>query len=84
MYKVLEFTRDAHFNISKTAEEKFPYSSSARPEAHDPTCFSSSSEVSKLVSYWCFEPSQSGLTETYIKRYRVERTSEAEIRPEEQ
>ena len=37
----------------------------------------------------CFEPSQplgiiSGLKETFIKRYIVERTNEAEIRPEEQ
>ena len=38
---------------------------------------------------WCFEPSQplriiSGLKETFIKRYLVERTDKAEIRPEEQ
>ena len=38
---------------------------------------------------WCFEPSQplgimSGLKETFIKRYIVERTSKAEIRLEEQ
>ena len=38
---------------------------------------------------WCFKPSQpqriiSGLRETFIKRYIVERTSKAEIRPEEQ
>ena len=38
---------------------------------------------------WCFELSQplgiiSGLKETFIKRYIVERTSKAEIRPEEQ
>ena len=37
----------------------------------------------------CFEPSQplgiiSGLKETFIKRYIVERTNKAEIRPEEQ
>ena len=42
----------------------------------------------KLVS-WCFEPSQSlgiisGLKETFVKRYIVERTNKAEIRPEEQ
>ena len=45
----------------------------------------------KLVS-WCFEPSQqqritsglSGLKETFIKTYIVERTNEKEIRPEEQ
>ena len=41
-----------------------------------------------LVS-WCCKPSQpqritSGLRETFIKRYTVERTNEAEIRPEEQ
>ena len=41
-----------------------------------------------LVS-WFFKPSQpqriiSGLMETVIKRYTVERTNEAEIRPEEQ
>ena len=41
-----------------------------------------------LVS-WCFKPSQpqriiSGLKETFIKRYIVERTNKAEIRPEEQ
>ena len=38
---------------------------------------------------WCFKPSQpqritSGLKETFIKRYTVERTNKAEIRPEEQ
>ena len=37
----------------------------------------------------CFEPSQplgimSGLKGTFIKRYTVEKTSKAEIRPEEQ
>ena len=40
-----------------------------------------------LVS-WCFEPSQplwtSGLKETFIERYIVERTNKAEIRLEEQ
>ena len=41
-----------------------------------------------LVS-WCFKPSQprriiSGLKETFIKRYMVERTHKAEIRPDEQ
>ena len=44
--------------------------------------------VDKLVSR-CFKPSQpqkiiSGLMETFIKRYIVESTSKAEIRPEEQ
>ena len=43
---------------------------------------------SELVN-WCFEPSHalwtiSGLKETSIKRYIVERTKKAEIRPEEQ
>ena len=43
---------------------------------------------SYLVS-WCFKPSQpqrviSGLKETSIKKYVVERTKKAEIRPEEQ
>ena len=38
---------------------------------------------------WCFEPSQplriiSGLKETFIKRYIVERTNKTEIKPEEQ
>ena len=38
---------------------------------------------------WCFEPSQplgiiSGLKETFTKRYKVERTNKAEVRPEEQ
>ena len=42
----------------------------------------------QLVS-WCFKPSQpqriiSGLRETFIKRYKVERTYKAEIRPEEE
>ena len=42
----------------------------------------------RLVS-WCFEPGQprriiSALRETFIKRYIVERTNKAEIRPEEQ
>ena len=41
-----------------------------------------------LVS-WCFEPSRpkriiSGLKETFIKRYIIERTYQAEMRPEEQ
>ena len=44
--------------------------------------------MDKLVS-GCFKPSQpleiiSGLKETFIKRYIVERTNKAEIRPEEQ
>ena len=44
--------------------------------------------ISSLVS-WCFNPSKpqriiSGLKETFIKRYIVERTNKAEIRPEEQ
>ena len=44
--------------------------------------------MSELVS-WYFKPSQplwiiSGLKETFIKRYIVERTNKAEIRPEEQ
>ena len=47
-----------------------------------------SDKCSKLVS-WCFKPSQPqriipGLRETFIKRYTVERTDKAEIRPEEQ
>ena len=42
----------------------------------------------ELVS-WCFKPSQpqrsiSGLRQNFIKRYVVERTNKAEIRPEEQ
>ena len=42
-----------------------------------------------LLVNWCFEPSQPlgitpGLKETFIKRYVVERTNKAEIRPEEQ
>ena len=45
-----------------------------------------------LVSYsvsWCFKPNQpqriiSGLRETFRKRYIVERTNKAELRPEEQ
>ena len=44
--------------------------------------------VSQLVN-GCFEPSQplriiSGLKETFIKRYVVERTNKAELRPQEQ
>ena len=44
--------------------------------------------IARLVS-WCFRPSQpqritSGLKETFVKRYIAERTSKAEIRPEEQ
>ena len=44
--------------------------------------------LANLVS-WCFEPSQpqwiiSGLRETFIRRYIVERTNKAEMRPEEQ
>ena len=45
-------------------------------------------EFSQLVS-WCFKPSQPQriipeLKETFIKRCIIERTSKAEIRPEEQ
>ena len=44
--------------------------------------------VSSLVN-WYFEPSQplritSGLKETFINRYVVERTNKTEIRPKEQ
>ena len=44
--------------------------------------------VKNYLVNWCFEPSQplgiiSGLKETFLKRYIVERTSKAEIRPEE-
>ena len=43
----------------------------------------------KLVSYWCFEPSQplgiiSELKETFINRYIVERTNKTETGTEEQ
>ena len=42
----------------------------------------------QLVS-WCLKPSQpqriiSGLRETFINRYIVERTNKAELRPEEE
>ena len=45
-------------------------------------------ELNVVVS-WCFKPSQpqriiSGLKETLIERYIVERTSKAEMKPEEQ
>ena len=45
-------------------------------------------KISWLVK-WCFEPSQplviiSGLKETFVKRYIVERTNKVEVRPEEQ
>ena len=38
---------------------------------------------------WCFKPSQpqriiSGLRETFMKRYIVDKTGEADIRPEKQ
>ena len=38
---------------------------------------------------WCFKPSQpqriiSGMKETFMKRYMVETTNRAEMRPEEQ
>ena len=44
--------------------------------------------IRQLVS-WCSKPSQpqriiSGLRETFIKRYIIERTKKAEVRPEEQ
>ena len=46
------------------------------------------SVLKQLVS-WCCKPSQpqriiSGLKETFMKRYLVESTNKAEIRPEEQ
>ena len=42
----------------------------------------------KKIVNWCFEPSQpqgiiSGLKETFIKRYIVEMTDKAELRPQE-
>ena len=45
-------------------------------------------KVSQLPS-WCFMPSQpqrikSGLMDTFLERYIAERTSRAEIRPDEQ
>ena len=45
-------------------------------------------DLVKLVN-WCFEPSQSlgitsGLKETFMKRYIVERTNKAEKNPEKQ
>ena len=45
--------------------------------------------VATMMVSWCFKPSQpqriiSGLRETFIKRFIVERTNKAEIRPEEQ
>ena len=45
--------------------------------------------ISMQLVGWCFKPSQlqmsiSGLKETFIKRYIVERTNKAELRPEEQ
>ena len=45
--------------------------------------------VTRSLVNWCFEPSQplgivSGLKETMKKRYTVERTNKAEVRPEEQ
>ena len=52
------------------------------------SCNSQCVRVRELVS-WCFKSSQpqritSGLKETFIKRYIVQRTSKAEIRLEEQ
>ena len=43
--------------------------------------------VATMMVSWCFKPSQpqriiSGLRETFIKRFIVERTNKAEIRPE--
>ena len=42
-----------------------------------------------MLVNWCFEPSQplgiiSGLKETFIERYIVQRTNKAELRPQEQ
>ena len=42
-----------------------------------------------LFVSWCFKPSQpqriiSGLRKAFMKRYMAERTTKAEIRPEEQ
>ena len=50
--------------------------------------FASESATAVIVN-WCVEPNQpleiiSGLEETFVKRYIVERTNKAEIRPEEQ
>ena len=46
-------------------------------------------DLDRLLVNWCFEPSPplgiiSGLKETFISRYIVERTNKADIRPEEQ
>ena len=49
-----------------------------------------SSSLARILGVsWCFKPSQpqriiSGLRETFIKRYKVERANNAEVRPEEQ
>ena len=55
-----------------------------------PTTVSRLSSHTKGVQFsWCFKPTQpqritSGLRETFIRRYIVERTNTAEIRPAEQ
>ena len=48
--------------------------------------FNQRSAVFTKLVHWCFEPSQplgtiSGPKETFIKRYIVERTNKAEIKP---
>ena len=49
-----------------------------------------SSSLARILGLsWCFKPSQpqriiSGLRETFIKRYIVERTNTAELRPEKE
>ena len=59
-------------------------------EVLSPVCPNSQwASVFLRVVHWCLELSQppgiiSGLKETFIKRHTVERTSKAEIRPEEQ
>ena len=46
-------------------------------------------ETEPWIVNWCLEPRQplliiSGLKETFLKRYRLQRTNKAEVRPQEQ
>ena len=65
------------------------YSSVHWPEWNGKGPYGEWSRMGRRLISWCFKPSQpqriiSGLRETFIKRYIVERTNKTEMRPEEQ
>ena len=81
----------AHLVFQFTSSMDASFSAEKKKPRILTTSFMSMSWISsiKLLVSWCFKPSKlqriiSGLRETFIKRYVVERTNKAKIRPEEQ